>query len=68
MRLQKGDSMQKTAFELHVRQVTVGNWKREREEFEKGCSNRASSEGQRTEKRWKCEYEKVNEALFLWFT
>uniref|UniRef100_K7GBZ6 HTH CENPB-type domain-containing protein n=1 Tax=Pelodiscus sinensis TaxID=13735 RepID=K7GBZ6_PELSI len=48
---------------------TVGDWKRKRSELEKWCSDRPSIAGMKDRKTMKkCEYEKVSEALFLWFT
>jgi transposase-like protein len=68
-RLDKGETMHKVAEEYGVGRVTVGDWKKKRSEIEKLCSARASNEGLKERKTMKkCEYEKVSEALFLWFT
>jgi hypothetical protein len=68
-RLDKGENIKKVAEEHGVARVTVGDWKKKRSEIEKWCSARASNEGLKGRKTMKkCEYEKVSEALFLWFT
>lgn len=68
-RLDKGETMQKVAEEYGVGRVTVGDWKKKRSEIVKWCSARASNESLKERKTMKkCEYEKVSEALFLWFT
>uniref|UniRef100_K7FY89 HTH CENPB-type domain-containing protein n=1 Tax=Pelodiscus sinensis TaxID=13735 RepID=K7FY89_PELSI len=69
-RIHKGESMLKITSELGGGE-TLGDWKRKRSELEKWCSDRSSdqSSGLKDRKTMKkCEYEKVSEALFLWFT
>jgi uncharacterized protein YjcR len=61
--------MQKMAEEYGVSHVTVGEWKKKISKIEKCCSATASNEGLKERKTMKkCEYKKVSEALFLWFT
>lgn len=68
-RIDNGETLLKVAQDYNVGKTTVGDWKRNRNEIEKWCSQRATStvlEDRKTMK--KCDYEKVSEALFLWFT
>ena len=51
-----------------VGRVTVGDWKRNRAQIEKCCSERVTDKALQGRKSMKkCEYEKVSEALYLWF-
>ncbi|XP_054259713.1 jerky protein homolog-like [Macrosteles quadrilineatus] len=68
-RLQAGESAKKIASEMGVGTSTVSDWKKSREKIEKWCSNQASSSGIKKCKMMKTAVnDKVNEALFLWFT
>lgn len=68
-RLQAGESAKKVASEMGVGTSTVSDWKKSREKIEKWCSNQASSSGIKKCKMMKTAVnDKVNEALFLWFT
>lgn len=67
-RLDKGETMQKVADDFGVGQVTVGDWGKKRIEIE-WCASRVT-EGALKERitMKKCDYEKVSEALYVWFT
>lgn len=68
-RLDNGETLLKVAQDYNVGKTTVGDWKRNRNDIEKWCSQRVTAtalEDRKTMK--KCEYEKVSEALYLWFT
>ncbi|XP_060616128.2 jerky protein homolog-like isoform X3 [Anolis sagrei] len=67
-RLDKGEMMQKVANEYGVARVTVGEWKKNRLEIEKWCSSRVTDGALKERKTMKkCRYEKVSEALYVWF-
>ncbi|KAM6459279.1 jerky protein homolog-like [Liasis olivaceus] len=68
-RLDKGETMQKVADNYGVGRVTVGDWKRKRLKIEKWCSSRVMDGALKERKMMKkCDYEKVSEALYVWFT
>nr|XP_016847311.1 PREDICTED: jerky protein homolog-like isoform X1 [Anolis carolinensis] len=68
-RLDKGEKMKDVADEYGVARVTVGDWKRNRLEIEKWCSSRITDGSLKERKTMKkCDYEKVSEALYVWFT
>jgi hypothetical protein len=66
-RLDNGETMQNLASECGFVYVAVGDWTRRRK-IEKLCSTGASNGGHKTKCMKKCEYVKVSEALFMWFT
>jgi hypothetical protein len=60
--------MQNLASECGLGYVAVGDWTRRRK-IEMWCSTGASNGGLKERKSIKkCEYEKVSEALYIWFT
>lgn len=69
-RIDNGETIKKVAAELGVGEVTVGDWRRNRAEIEKWCSQRATignvNNPRKTMKE--CEFEKTSEAVFLWFS
>ncbi|XP_071043106.1 jerky protein homolog-like [Parasteatoda tepidariorum] len=65
-RLDKGESIKKVARDLGVGAVTVGDWKRKRNEIEIWSAEKANCSLRKTMK--KCEFEKTSESLFLWIT
>lgn len=69
-RLDNGEAMKKLAVEYGVGEVTVGDWRRNRQKIEQFCAHHncveGTSQGRRSMKR--AEYEKTSEALFLWFS
>lgn len=68
-RLDAGETAKKIASEMGVGTSTVSDWKKSREKIEKWCSNQASGSGIKKCKMMKTAVnDKVNEALFLWFT
>lgn len=68
-RLDAGETAKKIASEMGVGTSTVSDWKKSREKIEKWCSNQAFSSGIKKCKMMKTAVnDKVNEALFLWFT
>lgn len=67
-RLDNGETLQKVADDYGVGRVTVGDWRRNRVEIEKWCSSRLTDEAVKERKTMKkCGYEKVSEALYVWF-
>lgn len=68
-RLDAGETAKKIAIEMGVGTSTVSDWKKSREKIEKWCSVQASGSGTKQLKMMKTPVnDKVNEALFLWFT
>lgn len=68
-RVEKGETLQKVADDYNVGRVTVGDWKKNKSEIEKWCSARVTGAALKERKTMrKCDYEKVSEALFIWFT
>lgn len=68
-RLDNGETLLKVAQDYNVGKTTEGDWKRNRNDIEKWCSQRVTAtalEYRKTMKKF--EYEKVSEALYLWFT
>lgn len=66
-RLDLGESIKRVANDIGVGEVTVGDWKRNRHKIEQWCSKQVDSETNRKSMK-KSEFEKIGEALFLWFT
>uniref|UniRef100_H9GL84 HTH CENPB-type domain-containing protein n=1 Tax=Anolis carolinensis TaxID=28377 RepID=H9GL84_ANOCA len=67
-RLDKGETIKKVANDYGVGKVTVGDWKRHRLEIEKWCSFRVTNGALKERKTMKkCDYEKVSEALYVWY-
>lgn len=67
-RLDKGESVNKLMLELGVGRTTLLGWKKNRSNIELWCSKRLCSESVKGRKNMKGgEYEKVSEALYLWF-
>ncbi|XKL60101.1 hypothetical protein PGB90_001117 [Kerria lacca] len=70
-RLDAGESAVKIAEDLGVGRSTVGDWKKNRDEIERWCSVHAGSSGSKPVKKRKTmkksEYDRVSEALFIWF-
>ncbi|XP_023312822.1 jerky protein homolog-like, partial [Anoplophora glabripennis] len=70
-RIRKGESLKKLASELGVGENTVGDWKRNRNKLEqwkeKTSSTGTSSLIERKSMK-SSDYEKLGDALFLWFT
>lgn len=67
-RLDKGETIKKIAAEYGVGEVTVGDWRRNRDKIEKFASEKCSDKSSNERKSMKkAEYEKTSEALFLWF-
>lgn len=68
-RLDNGESIKKVAADLGVGEVTVGDWRRKREEIEKYVNKSLSVGGVSSRKTLKKgDYEQTCEALFLWFS
>lgn len=68
-RLDKGETLQKVADHYGVGRRTVGDWKKRRLELEKWCSSRVTETAFKDRKTMKnSDYEKVSEALYIWFT
>lgn len=68
-KLDKGETLQKVADYYGVGRRTVGDWKKNRSDIEAWCSSRVSDSSLKDRKTMKkSEYEKVSEALFIWFT
>ncbi|XP_062829389.1 zinc finger protein with KRAB and SCAN domains 7 [Anolis carolinensis] len=67
-RLDKGETIKMVASDYGVGRVTVGDWKRHRLEIEKWCSSRVTDGALKERKTMKkCDYEKVSEALYVWY-
>lgn len=65
-RIEAGETIKNIARDYGVGEVTVGNWKRNSTKIEDWCIKQASSSS--SSKSIKTgDYEKVNEALFMWF-
>lgn len=67
-RLDKGETIKKLAAEYGVGEVTVGDWRRNRQNLEKYSSGKCSENASDRKCMRKSEYEKTSEALFLWFS
>lgn len=68
-RLDNGETLKKLAAEYGVGEVTVGDWRRNRDKIEKFSTNKCSNISTCVRKTMKkSEYEKTSEALFLWFS
>lgn len=68
-RLDKGETIKKLAAEYGVGEVTVGDWRRNRNKIEKFSSEKCSEKWSCERKSMKkAEYEKTSEALFMWFS
>lgn len=65
-RIEAGETIKNVARDYGVGEVTVGDWKRNRTKIEDWCIKQASSSSKRKSMK-KGDYEKVNEALFMWF-
>lgn len=66
-RIQAGETIKIVARDYGVGEVTVGDWNRNSTKIEEWCIKQASSSSRRKSMK-KGDYEKVNEALFTWFT
>lgn len=67
-RIDNGENVSKLATELGVGKATICDWKKNRMKLEQSC---AMSSGKTLEIRQtlkESQYDKVDEALFLWFT
>ncbi|XP_067014170.2 uncharacterized protein [Anabrus simplex] len=68
-RLDRGETARQIAKEYGVGAVTVGDWRRKREDIEKWCRNTVSWTSLGTRKTMKRgEHENVDNALFCWFS
>uniref|UniRef100_A0A1B6M632 HTH CENPB-type domain-containing protein n=1 Tax=Graphocephala atropunctata TaxID=36148 RepID=A0A1B6M632_9HEMI len=68
-RLDMGESAKKIAAEMGVGTSTVSDWKKSRKAIENWCLTQPSSSGITSSKMMKKgTLDKVNEALYLWFT
>lgn len=66
MKFYKGQSIKSVAFDLGVGEITVGDRKRNRVKIKKFFVDKTNSnKAKNTMKHWK--FEKIFEALFLWF-
>ncbi|XP_066257537.1 jerky protein homolog-like [Euwallacea similis] len=65
-RIEAGETIKVVARDYGVGEVTVGDWKRNCTKIEKWCINQASSSSGRKSMKTG-DYERVNEALFMWF-
>ncbi|XP_066248165.1 jerky protein homolog-like [Euwallacea similis] len=65
-RIEAGETIKVVVRDYGVGEVTVGDWKRNRTKIEDRCINQASSSSGRKSMKTG-DYEKVNEALFMWF-
>ena len=62
-----GGILKKLAVEHGVGEVTVGDWRRNRNKLEVFFSNKCSGVSLDSESLKKSEYEKTGEAIFVWF-
>lgn len=68
-RLEAGETVKKVAADIGVGTSTVSDWRKSRANIEKWCSTQASTSGIKKSKMMKkAVHDKVNEALYLWFT
>lgn len=68
-RVDRGHTIRKVANELGVGEVTVGDWKRRRQELEEWCWRSFETDSVRVKRKTmkKGEFNKTSEALFMWF-
>lgn len=64
-RLDKGETLKKLAAEYGVSEVTVGDWRRNREKIDRFSSGKLPTYRKSIKKS---DYEKTSEALFQWFS
>ena len=67
-RLGKAESINKIAMDLDVGRTSIIGWKKKGFKIESWCVRRACTDSLKERKSMKGgEYEKVSEALYLWF-
>lgn len=66
-RIDAGERIKSVAKDYGVGEVTVGDWRRNKNKIEQWCPQQATSSSGR--KSMKCgAYKQINEILFMWFT
>lgn len=67
-RLDKGECATKLSREYGVGKATISDWKKNRAKIEQFCSASSEKTLEKRQKTTVSSYEKLDEALFLWFT
>uniref|UniRef100_A0A8C4SMY0 HTH CENPB-type domain-containing protein n=1 Tax=Erpetoichthys calabaricus TaxID=27687 RepID=A0A8C4SMY0_ERPCA len=67
-RLHKGESATQLSKEFGVGKATISDWKKNRGKIEQFCTTTSEKTIEKRSKTTVSSYEKLDEALFLWFT
>lgn len=67
-RLDSGESVTKLAKELNVGKATICDWKKNRAKLQQYCTTSSESTLENRQTARQSQYDKVDEALFLWFS
>ncbi|XP_039627277.1 jerky protein homolog-like [Polypterus senegalus] len=67
-RLDKGESATQLSKEFGVGKATISDWKKNRGKIEQFCATTSEKTIEKRSKTTVSSYEKLDEALFLWFT